>query len=314
MKKLAVEFVGIFEQYIKPVIISCFKEDEEARSLWYTIESGRNRFRSGLAYLLSGKTSLGIAIGAASEIAWASILVLDDIGDVTTIRRGKKAAWKKYGLLEASHAAALGFLLSSNVLKIGGAEKPLIDSLNTSISLTLKAQIEQRRFSQSSTVKTVLESYIRKTALGRWALEAATKTNVSISESDKEKMVEYFESTAILAQIKNDLDDIKVNPEDDEYEPSMKDFQEKTITYPIVLFLSLASDSDKNVFIKRFWEQTYNKEVDQLALAMFDKYNIYERGEEEISQRILFSQNLIRSIPNKYKELLVNWVKEYKPV
>lgn len=307
------KFDAIFQQHTKPLIDSYLSGDNEARSLLYTIEPGKNRFRSGLSYLLSNETEVGIFIGAASEIAWAAILILDDIGDNTFIRRGKISAWQKFGLLESSHAASMGFIIAKHILE-EAHNFDLSKSLEKNIELTLRAQIEQSSFSISVSPTVILDNYIKKTALGRWPIEAAIMSNIIIDKEAREKIIRFSEIIAKGAQIRNDLDDLMIDSICESYEPAMKDLQDRMVNYPLALFFEIASTPDKTEFLSKYWGQpiTHKKQVMQDVYDVLIKYDIFNQCEDKIDEQFIHALNLIESISFPQKDLIINWAMDYK--
>ena len=313
MINIILQFDTIFNEKVRLLIMRYLGNDAQARSLLYTIESGKNRFRSGLSYLLSGETETGIAIGAASEIAWAAILILDDIGDNTWIRRGKSSAWRKFGLLESSHAASLGFIIANLILK-EKAGSFLGESLEKNIELTLRAQIEQGVFDITTSAAQILKNYFGKTALGRWAIEAGVEVNTSLGADDKKLIKDFSEKVAVAAQIRNDLDDFLIDAESEKYEPSMKDLRDETINYVSALFFETASTEDKVRFLGECWGQKVfqQSQVAQGAREILGSCGIFERCESEIRSQIEVASSLICSIPEPHRNLLINWARNYE--
>lgn len=307
------QFNAIFNEKVKLLIERYLEGDAQARSLLYTIESGKNRFRSGLSYLLSGETEAGVAIGAASEVAWAAILILDDIGDNTWIRRGKASAWRKFGLLESSHAASLGFIIADWILK-EKASSSFAESLEKSVELTLRTQIEQGVFDSTTSVAQVLKNYFGKTALGRWAIEAGADANTSFSADDKKSIKSFSERVAIAAQIRNDLDDFLIDADSEKYEPNMKDLQDETINYVSALFFETASTEDKMRFLSECWGQKVSQQsqIVQKAREILAGYGILENCESEIKSQIEIASSLLQNLPQPYGDLLVNWATNYE--
>lgn len=313
MKNISLQFDAIFSEKVKPLIERHLACDVQARSLLYTIESGKNRFRAGLSYLLSSETEAGVAVGAASEVAWAAILILDDIGDNTWIRRGKASAWRKFGLLESSHAASLGFIIADWILR-EKAGNFLAESLERSVELTLRAQIEQGIFDSTISVAQVLKNYFGKTALGRWAIEAGAEANTSFGADDKKLIKSFSERVAIAAQIRNDLDDFLIDAESEKYEPNMKDLQDETINYVSALFFETASTEDKVRFLSECWGQktSQQSQIVQKAREILASYSIFEHCESEIRSRIGTASSLIQGIPQPHRSLLINWATNYE--
>lgn len=314
---LGQEFRRIFTQHTMPLIIGYLGDDLDIRSLWRTIKSGRNRFRAGLAYLLSGQTELGKIIGAASEVAWAAILILDDIGDKTFIRRGGMSAWSQFGLLEASHAAMLGFVLARRILKRENVDQSLIEGLEESIEITLRAQIQHGNFNVHVSPETLLDNYSKKTKLGRWPVEASIALNDEIVPDAANKVVGFSELIVVVAQIKNDLDDVFFNTKEgvEVYEPPMKDLQNKMLNYPLALFFQAASEKERLYVMEHYWghDLSRNPESTQNFVRMFSEHDIFKRCAAEINGRILFALGLVKDLkPIFYRELLESWVDGYR--
>jgi len=312
-KNLFREFNRAFEEFTKPLIKEYIGEVKEARALSYTIKSGRNRFRSGLPSLLLNDYSRGALVGAISEISWSAILILDDIGDKTRIRRGKKAVWLKFGLLEAVHAAALGFIISEELaVKNFSEHKEIKLTLHKAIKMTLKAQIEQNNFSfDKASTHSLLNNYLRKTALGRWPLEATTIIDDSLSEKEKREIVGFIKIMGIVGQIKNDLDDFGIYYDDNDYEPKMKDLEGETISYPIAVFFNDASEKDKKEFVDNYWGKAIGKRRAEKVMHVLNRYKVITKCEKKIKDEISKARFLIGESPTRYKSLLTEWVKSY---
>jgi len=313
-KNLFDTFDRIFKKHTEPLIEEYIGEEKEARSLLYTIKAGRNRFRSGLPFLLLENNKLGTIVGAISEISWAAILILDDIGDKTYIRRGKKSAWAKFGLLEASHAAALGFLMSEEIIKDNLARnKALLSSFRRALKLTLIAQIEQGNvYPKSKLANLILNNYIGKTSLGRWPLEASLILDYALDSSEKTKLDLFIREISVVAQIKNDLEDFGIGFFDEKYEPTMKDLEGKTVSYPIALFFSMALERERELFIKNYWGRKMKEDGTKKVISILNKYKVFDICIGEIENRLCRARLLIKGTNPKYRKTLGSWAREYK--
>jgi len=299
-------FENIFQRRIKKFLFYYLTLFKAPNFLGKTINDGKNKFRSGLTFLLSENKKEGIAIAAAAELTWAGIIILDDIGDFSEIRRGSLAAWKKYGLLKASHAALLSFQIAEHILMENKLDE-LIDLLRKNTSETILAQIEQADFDFSIQSNKVLNNYLRKTSLGRWAIDAVINENKSLPEKEKSILRVFNQLVGVAAQIKNDLDDFKKNRG---YESYLKDIQSKIINYPLSLFFEKALKNDKQYLIKKYWGRNNLNEKE--VVELLEKYKAISDSEERteiLLEEALKILNLIKD--KKFKKIFSNWVKSF---
>ena len=299
------EFSDIFKNKIEKDIFLNLELFNVPSLIGENIIAGKNKFRSALPYLLSKNKKDGIAIGVSAELSWTGIIILDDIGDISETRRGFLSSWKKYGLLKSSHAALMSIQAAEFVLQKNKLEK-LNFMLKESTYETLSAQIEQDDFGFHTTSNEVLNNYLRKTSLGRWAIDAVIiNERNNISSKEKTALIIFNQLVSVASQIKNDLDDFKDNSK---YEPFLKDVYSKTISYPIALFFERASTQDKKTFTKKYWGRK--------NLNIKEVFNLLEKsGVITLSQnrmKILLGESLsvIYAVKNNcFKKNLSEWIK-----
>lgn len=303
--KKQLKFNDIFKNKIKNDIFLYLELFNVPSLIGENIIAGKNKFRSALPYLLSKNKKDGIAIGVSAELSWAGIIILDDIGDFSEIRRGLPSSWKEYGLLKSSHAALMSIQIAEFVLQKNKLEK-LNYVLKESIYETLSAQIEQDDFDFHTNSNEVLNNYLRKTSLGRWAIDAViTNERNRISAKEKTALTVFNQLVSIAAQIKNDLDDFRDNSQ---YEPSLKDVYSKTINYPIALFFEKASARDKKIFTKKYWGRD-NLNIKEVVNSL-EKYEAITLSQNRMKILLGESLNVIDIVKkNHFKKILSEWIK-----
>jgi len=271
------------------------------------INSGDNKFRAALSYLLSEKEEEGIIIGSAAEISWAGIVILDDIGDLSEKRRGKISIWKKYGLLKSSHSALMAIQIAEFILK----DNQLYDSLFLFQKATFKtiiAQIEQNNFNSSTSSNRVLNNYLWKTALGRWGIEAIIRRHRYLSQQEKSILIILNQLLSVVAQIKNDLDDFQ---EAGDYETSFKDIRSKCVNYPLSLFFERSNKQDVRYFLKKYWGNNNLEAKDKKKIiVLLEKYKAISDARNR--SKILLEESLrcLALVKNKkFKKVLFEWIK-----
>jgi len=136
----------------------------------YVIGSGGKRIRPTVA-LLANKAVGGknvartVQVAAALELIHSATILHDDINDGGVMRRGREAAYKKFGL---QNALVAGDFLFVKAFEIGGRFEPEIVDLTARVCTSLaEAEIMQKRRSGNlaSTRDDYLEVVTRKTAM-----------------------------------------------------------------------------------------------------------------------------------------------------
>jgi geranylgeranyl pyrophosphate synthase len=303
--KKHLEFSDIFRNEIEKNIFFYLESFGAPALIGKNIIAGKNKFRSALPFLLSKNRKDGVAIGISAELSWGGIIILDDIGDLSETRRGLLSSWKEYGLLKSSHAALMSIQIAEFVLQENKLEK-LSRMLKESVYETLSAQIEQDDFDFHTASNEVLNNYLRKTSLGRWAIDAViANESDNISAKEKTALTVFNQLVSVASQIKNDLDDFRDNSE---YEPFLKDVYSKTISYPISLFFEKALVKDKKIFMKKYWGRN-NLNVKEVV-NLFEKYKVITLSQSRM--KILLGESLsvmdiVRN--NCFKKNLSEWIK-----
>lgn len=312
MQNFNEQFTKIYKQHTQPIIKKYLDKKVWYQPIAYTVDAGRNRYRAGLAYILSDKQKQGKAIGAAAEIAWAACLVFDDIGDRDVIRRKKLTAWKKFGLLWSVHSAALGLSLIKDLLKDYKLNNETIKFFDESFLITLKSQIEQACFSLSISPEKVLLNYFHKGMLGKWPIEAATQINKKIRAQDKRTISSFAINLSIAAQIKNDLQDIIIDPKT---KLCMRDIREGILTYPIAIFFKKANFKHKRIFQEKMWSQKQLRpeETQHIVINLFQKYRILDYCNKQLQERVNNALLSLKTIEHsEIKKILLTWGETYK--
>lgn len=307
------EFQKIFDQIVIPFINNLGIEDEYLKPVLYTLKQKSNKFRSATA-LLSAKLCGGnyddiLPIAAVSELIHSSIIIQDDIADIDFIRRGKMAAWKKYGICYALHSS---LYVIPPCLKI-------LEKLNSPQLITIrekflkeyqyvcKSQIDQVLLDLSTSMEysSFLDVHLGKTAIGRWAISSPA------TFYDNKELFKIFEDFAKklgdAGSIKNDIEDFL---DDDEYEPFCSDIREGRLTYPIYYYFSICDKNEQESFLKIFGR---NKDVDyhEIKQKISDK-GVILHGIEKTNALVTEAIKLLQNIPSsREKQLLIAWANHH---
>jgi octaprenyl-diphosphate synthase len=211
----------------------------------HVIGAGGKRVRPTLAILshhaLHGNDmSKLIDIAAAMELIHSATLVHDDINDGADFRRGKKAAYKQFGLHEAIVA---GDFLFARAFYVGGLfSKKIVEVVATSTTRLAEGEMMQFKHKWDSGLS--VDQYL-KIIEGKTAhpIKSAAEIGASLAEGkpeDVQALGEYGLNLGIAFQIVDDVLDVS-GDERSLGKPIGTDLREGNLTLPLIL----ARDEDK---------------------------------------------------------------------
>ncbi len=183
----------------------------------YVIEAGGKRIRP-LVALLANRAVGGhnltetVDMAAALELIHSATLLHDDINDGGLVRRGRVAAYKKYGL---QNALVAGDFLFVKAFAIGGKFETDIVDLTARVCTSLaEAEIVQKR--HSGDLRTTRDQYLdvvlRKTAM---PISAGARIGALLgggSAQEVEALTAYGLHLGTAFQIVDDILDVVGNP------------------------------------------------------------------------------------------------------
>jgi len=213
----------------------------------HVIDAGGKRVRPTLAILshhaLKGKDLSGlIDIAAAMELIHSATLVHDDINDGADVRRGKKAAYKQFGLHEAIVA---GDFLFARAFYLGGLfGKEIVERV--AVSTTKLAEGEMMQFAHKWDAHLSQEHYLQiiegKTA---HPIKSAAEVGACLAKGSPERiraLGNYGLRIGIAFQIIDDILDITAS-EKILGKSTGTDLREGSLTLPLII----AMEEDKKV-------------------------------------------------------------------
>lgn len=307
------EFQRMFDEIVMPFIDKLGIEDEFLKPVFYTLRQRSNKFRSATtllsARLCGGKDQDVLPIAAVSELIHSSIIIQDDIADRDVIKRGKKSAWRKYGICYALYSSLyvippclkiLTELKSPHAFQV--EVKFLAEYQNV-----CRAQIAQVLLDLSCDIPydLFLGVHMGKTAIGRWSISAPALFYGNIEQA------KIFEDFAMklgdAGSIKNDIEDFLEN---DDYEPFCSDIRKGRLTYPIYYYFSMCNPQEREDFLRIFGK---NKVIDysQIRQKILDK-GVILHAIEKINRLVLEAINLLTNILSSHeKQLLIAWANNH---
>jgi octaprenyl-diphosphate synthase len=251
------------EQRMKK-LVSSSQELLTSASL-YVIEAGGKRLRPTLA-ILSHHAMHGnelerlIDIASAMELIHSATLIHDDINDGAEIRRGKKAAYREFGLHEA---IVTGDFLFARAFYIGGTFGKKIVELVANTT-TQVAEGEMMQYGHRKDPKLSVDQYL-KIIEGKTAspIKTAAQLGVILAKGhaeDVRNFGEYGLNLGIAFQIIDDVLDL-TGDEKRLGKPVGSDLREGNLTLPVIL----AKDKDKGLY-KRLLELFRSETPDQTLI------------------------------------------------
>ncbi len=246
----------------------------------HVIGAGGKRIRPGVA-LLSNKVVGGkngddiINLAASFELIHSATLIHDDINDLGEIRRGREAAYKKYGVQKALIAGDFLFVRS---FRLGGTW----DSRVVQIVADAATAIAESEIVQSSREfdPTVTQDVCEKIIEGKTAkiIEAAAMVGSYLgkgSEDQVQKLAAYGLNLGMAFQIVDDILDIDGNVSQLGKSKGV-DFIDGKPTLPLMFAIEDPQFGGKlaKLFIKR--EKT-KQEVEE-ALRLVQKTDAVDRS------------------------------------
>lgn len=179
----------------------------------YVIDAGGKRVRPAVTilsfYAVGGEqVESAIQIASALELVHNATLLHDDINDGGTVRRGRPAAYKKYGV---HRALVTGDFLFTRAFAIGGKFDPRIVDLTAEACVHL-AEGEIRQEADARNLATTEEEYLgiilRKTG---WFFASGAKIGAVLGGGNAdqvEALGEYGTHLGLAFQIVDDLLDV----------------------------------------------------------------------------------------------------------
>lgn len=200
----------------------------------YVIGAGGKRIRPAvtlLSFYAVGGTDVekAVKVATALELIHTATLLHDDINDGGSIRRGKLAAYQKFGV---PHAIVAGDFLFTQAFAIGGRfDKAIVDI--TADACRRLAEGEIRQQSRARDLSLTEEEYVdiirRKTA---WPIAAGARVGALLGGGSPEEVAvlgEFGTNLGVAFQIVDDVLDV-VGDEEVLGKPTGTDLREGNVT------------------------------------------------------------------------------------
>ncbi len=239
--------LALVEQRIRESVVS--EEPLLTDIATYVIAAGGKRIRPTVTLLsfkaLGGKdVRQAVDLAAALELIHSATLIHDDINDGGEMRRGRPAAYKKFGL---QNALVTGDFLFVKAFGIGGKfDADIVELTANACAALAEGEIRQKRhaFDTSVTKDEYVDIIRRKTALPIMAGAKIAGLLAGARLEDVEAVGDYGLYLGIAFQIVDDIldvigDDLRLG------KPAGTDIKEGNVTLPAIHALNDGLRVDK---------------------------------------------------------------------
>lgn len=272
--------LALVEQKIRESVVS--EEPLLTDIATYVIAAGGKRIRPTVTILsfkaLGGKEiQQAVDLAAALELIHSATLIHDDINDGGEMRRGRPAAYKKYGL---QNALVTGDFLFVKAFGIGGKFDPDIVELTANACAALaEGEIRQKRhaFDTAVTKDEYIDIIRRKTALPIMAGAKIAGLLAGARLEDVEATGDYGLYLGIAFQIVDDILDV-IGDGARLGKPAGTDIREGNVTLPAIHALNDGLRVDK-VELGRILRKSQKENGDlEVALTMLRSSGAVDRA------------------------------------
>ncbi len=295
---------------VEAEIRSAVASDQEVLTdiCMHVIGAGGKRIRPGIAVLAykavggnSGPNIIGIA--AAFELIHSATLIHDDINDIGETRRGRIAAYKKYGVQKALIAGDFLFVRS---FRLGGYwNRESVETISGACTATAESEMLQSHYDYdpSTPEQVYIDVITGKTAR---PIEAAARVGAHLGGASKEQVEAlgaYGVNLGIAFQIIDDILDLN-GTEKELGKPSGTDLCDGKATLPLQLAMSDPKYGPKIASTFKKKDKTRAEVDEALALALkTDAVAQSQKKAREYADRAIAS---LASLPNSpYKQAMV---------
>ncbi len=260
--------LALVEQKIRESVVS--EEPLLTDIATYVIAAGGKRIRPTVTILsfksLGGKDiQQAVDLAAALELIHSATLIHDDINDGGEMRRGRPAAYKKYGL---QNALVTGDFLFVKAFGIGGKfDSDIVELTANACAALAEGEIRQKRhaFDTAVTRDEYVDIIRRKTALPIMAGAKIAGLLAGARLEDVEAVGDYGLYLGIAFQIVDDILDV-IGDDARLGKPAGTDIKEGNVTLPAIHALNDGLRVDK-VELGRILRKTH-KENGELESAL----------------------------------------------
>jgi geranylgeranyl pyrophosphate synthase len=269
-------------------------------------DRGGKRIRPVLACLthkgLGGSHPNIYALSIISEMIHSATLMVDDVEDGSSLRRGKAAVHKLYGQNTAINNGNFNYFFPQLLIAEAGLDDhqkvQLYEAIIQEMTRLHIGQGMDLWWSQEGTFDIALNDYLQMSAYKTGALlSIAVKIGGILADADNKtlnKLSEIITSIGIAFQIQDDI--LNLKPGEEWGKETGEDITEGKVTYMVVDTLSRASDKHKARLIQILKAKTADKDKIQEAILIMDEYEAFNRAHDFSRQLVAKAQEDIQGI------------------
>jgi geranylgeranyl pyrophosphate synthase len=288
--------------------------------LVYVLQRRSNMFRSVFVLAtrpLADSAAAVPELAAWIEIAWSSILMLDDVFDGSTEREGHLCAHLVYGRRRCALAALAVIRRGLVSLTVWVPGSPLVRASRLALTLgcmgrCLATQLPNPR--RTSSLSRYVRAGVAVNISCRWALLAAVSR--SQGRDVREALRRYADAIAVLGRLRNDLLDYYGGSS--ERLERFDDFRSRRWSFPtLILRERPMSVADRASLAGHFTSAAPLSE--RAIIELFDRYGVAGLCLERIDREVAAASAAVRSLvaagaPASLTSTLDRWVRVVRAV
>jgi geranylgeranyl pyrophosphate synthase len=317
-------FDELYGERVRPVIRQLFPISAINRGIHATLDAGANRFHAGLLILigdLCGEAEASALGAAIAEYSWATLIVMDDVADRQTIRRGQPTLWRSDGISYAIHSVWDSSLSIVRVIAdledcgicVPGTQRRYLSA----VQLVLSGQARREKLRVTDSVLQFYRVMLAITSHLASMVDCFSKVrNLDFAN----RLRRSLRTLSYAASLKNDLED--VFPPSPHYSPGGSDLRACQPTYVLRAFYERMSLLERNLIDDILHSRLTNDKIVDEAIKLMQSNTLVARRlvnelEFAVKKAERELESAISALPDlsKYSraaQLLRAWVRSHQ--
>lgn len=306
-KKVAKDVATYINRYIRESMKTKV-HDFDVETIFFTVDIDKHKYASFLCSTFckasGGEYEKSIPVCASLELLHAHFLIIDDIADGSTIRRGNKPSYLKFGLASSLFSSDILFSLSMEILNMLITQRsynPRLLEVFTAKSKDVNiGQLIDYAYTQKASVS--LSEYYEYIDLKVGSLtQLGCLSGFLLGDYTQESFIKVEEFGKYLGRAFQIYDDIV----DLLYENENQDIINRNKTFPYVYITSYGSSRNKRALREIYEKITAMKSTKDFRdglIRIIEEENVVSAALDDLEIQTLNALNSLKDI-ERFKEL-----------